>query len=187
MSLKTKLTALSVILWVVIADQLSKWAVMEKLIAPRQSPPPETQGFWEWFCEAGKLDFTRIEVLPFFNWVMVWNRGVSFGMLQSGGPFGAYFMAGLALVISALFLIWMFKTDSKIVRFSIALVIGGALGNVIDRLRFGAVADFLDFHAGGWHWPAFNVADSCITLGIALIIIDGLFFERRKSGRDGNA
>jgi signal peptidase II len=175
--MKAKITGLIFSLILIIADQLSKWAVMEKIIAPALEVERESFNFFEWIINAQQLDFIRIEILPFFNWVMVWNKGVSFGMFQGATP---YLMIAVALVITGIFLIWMLRTDNKLIIASASLVIGGALGNVIDRFRFGAVADFLDFHIAGLHWPAFNLADSCITVGIALIIMDGLFFEPKK-------
>jgi signal peptidase II len=175
--MKRQFAALLFIPFIIAADQLSKWAVMEKIIAPANDLARPSLGFFEWLVTGEKLDFTKVEVLPFFNWVMVWNKGISFGMLQSDTQAGVYMMMAFAVLISLFFLIWMFRTDNRLVIFAISLVVGGAIGNVIDRFRFGAVADFLDFHIGDMHWPAFNLADSCITLGIAFIIIDGLFFE----------
>lgn len=121
------------------------------------------------------------EILPFFNLVHVWNRGVSFGLFNHEHS-GAWILAGLSLAITALFLVWLWRVDHKGLALAIGAVIGGAVGNVIDRVRFGAVVDFLDFHVRDWHYPAFNVADSAIVLGIAYIVLDGLFFEpKRKS------
>lgn len=122
------------------------------------------------------------EILPFFNLVHVWNRGVSFGIFNHDHS-GAWILAGMALLITALFLVWLWKADHKPMALAIGAVIGGALGNVIDRIRFGAVVDFLDFHAFGWHYPAFNVADCAVVLGIAYIILDGLFFEPKRKSR----
>lgn len=113
-----------------------------------------------------------IEVTPFFNLVLVWNKGVSFGMLGSGD-----FTTVLSLFAAAVTVIlirWLWKTTSTLLSISLSLIIGGAIGNIIDRIRFGAVADFLDFHALGHHWPAFNVADAAICIGVALIFLDGL-------------
>lgn len=125
------------------------------------------------------LDGRIIEVLPFFNLVLVWNRGISFGLFNHDNGLAPYVLAGLSMIIVAAFVIWMMKTARPVIIYGAALVIGGALGNVIDRFRFGAVVDFLDFHAFGWHWPAFNVADAAIVIGIALILFDGLFLEPR--------
>ena len=79
-----------------------------------------------------------------------------------------------AILISIALAIWMWRVHETLLAVALALVIGGAVGNVIDRIRFGAVVDFLDFHVGGWHWPAFNIADSAITIGVILLILDSL-------------
>ncbi len=122
-----------------------------------------------------------IEVLPFFNLVMVWNSGVSFGMFQSGGLLGRWLLSGLALVIVAVLLRWLARAETRLLAWGLGLVIGGALGNVVDRVVWGRVADFFDAHLAGWHWPAFNIADAAIVIGAALLVYDGLFGAR---GRD---
>lgn len=119
-----------------------------------------------------------IEVTPFFNLVMVWNRGVSFGMFSEQNQ--PLLLICLSLVICGVLLVWLFKAESRAVALAIGLVIGGALGNVIDRVRFGAVADFFDFYIENWHWPAFNIADSCIFIGVVVLCIDSMFMHRHK-------
>jgi signal peptidase II len=119
-----------------------------------------------------------IEVLPFFNLVTVWNYGISFGMFNSGSAGGSVIFVGLALAIVVALLVWLRSVTTPLVAAALGLVIGGAIGNVIDRLRFGAVFDFLDFHVAGWHWPAFNVADSAICIGVFLLCIDALFLTQ---------
>ena len=116
-----------------------------------------------------------IEVLPFFNLVLAWNRGISFGMFGGLGDWGPWALVALAFVISVVLARWMVKAENRLTQVSLALIIGGALGNVIDRIRFGAVVDFLDVHVLGYHWPAFNVADSAITVGAAILILESLF------------
>ncbi|MFN3826627.1 MAG: signal peptidase II [Micavibrio sp.] len=125
------------------------------------------------------------EILPFFNLVHVWNRGISFGMFNHDHS-GAWILAAVALAITAAFTVWLWKADNKGMAIAIGAVIGGALGNVIDRIRFQAVVDFLDFHAFGWHYPAFNIADSAVVLGIAYIILDGLFWEPKRKQQAEN-
>lgn len=110
----------------------------------------------------------------FFNLVMVWNHGVSFGMLSEPGTQVRYFLIGVALVIVAIMGLWLYHCTTRWVAGAIGLVIGGAIGNVIDRIRFGAVADFFDFHLYGVHWPAFNIADASIFIGVALLVWDSL-------------
>ncbi len=118
-----------------------------------------------------------IPVLPFFNLVLVWNRGVSFGMFGDGSA-GPWLLVLLAVGIVAALLWWLRKAEGLLSVASLGLIIGGAVGNVIDRLVHGAVVDFLDFHAAGWHWPAFNVADSAITVGVVLLLAESLFPSR---------
>ena len=121
-----------------------------------------------------------IEVTGFFNLVPVWNSGVSFGLLDSDSPWGQPLLIALAAAISAFLVVWMCKAESLFVARAIGLTLGGALGNVIDRFIHGGVVDFLDFHASGAHWPAFNVADAAITSGVALLLFDALIVERTK-------
>ena len=110
-------------------------------------------------------------VTPFFNLVLVFNRGAAFSFLAGAGGWQKWFFVVLALAISAWLAVLLRRhAGERLLSLSLSLILGGALGNVVDRLRFGAVADFLDFHAAGWHWPAFNVADSAITVGVALML-----------------
>lgn len=168
-----------IIAFILIADQITKWAILEWMIKPAINPAFSSFGFIDWISQSlPRLPFTSIEILPFFNIVMVWNEGVSFGMLGNLGPWP---LIAVSFAISAIFVVWMWRACAWQQLLSSAMIVGGALGNIIDRLRFGAVADFLDFHAFGWHYPAFNLADSCITLGIALLLLDSLFWEPRRN------
>ena len=166
---------------VCLIDQLSKWYITETVIKPKiESLITPTLGFFEWLNDApARLPFTSIEVFPYFNIVMVWNTGVSFGMFSQNSELGPMILSGLSLFIIVFFTVWLFRSNSNADRFAIALIIGGALGNILDRLRFGAVIDFLDFHAFGWHYPAFNVSDSCVVIGVFLLIIRSFFFENQ--------
>lgn len=123
----------------------------------------------------------RVEVLPVFNLVLVWNPGVSFGMLNGLGDAGRWLLTGLALAIAACLLVWLRRAESRGTATALGLVLGGAVGNVVDRLRHGAVVDFLDFHLAGVHWPAFNLADSAICAGAALLLLDGLRRPRART------
>jgi len=143
---------------IIVLDQATKWWILAVVMQPPQ----------------------RIPVTGFFDLVLVMNRGVSFGML--GGAPG---WVGSALIVFAALLavalgIWMWRAQNMLLGLSLGLVIGGAVGNVIDRVRFGAVVDFLDFYVGNYHWPAFNVADSAITVGVILLILDSLKSESPK-------
>lgn len=147
-------------LFIIIADQISKIWMMMLLFKDDLTA------------------FNRIEVLPFFNLVTVWNKGVSFGMFSNDTDIGPYFLVALSLVIVVGFAFWLFRTKSLVNHIGIGLVIGGAIGNVIDRIRFGAVFDFLDFHVAGYHWPAFNLADSAICVGVFILMIYAFLFEK---------
>jgi len=118
------------------------------------------------------------EVTPFFNVVTVWNTGVSFGMLQSQSGMAPMLLSGLALAIVIALFVWLRRAENRLVAGALGLIIGGALGNTFDRLVFGAVFDFLDFHAVGYHWPAFNVADSAIVVGVVALLYDGVVRKR---------
>ena len=159
--MKPKLCGILIALIIIVLDQITKATIM------------------------GRIETGDITVLPFFNLVLVWNRGISFGMLPHGMA-GPYVLVALSLVITSGFVVWLWRADHRGLAVAIGAVIGGALGNVIDRLRFGAVVDFLDFHIGNMHWPAFNVADSAICVGIAFIIADGLFFEPKRKGSENH-
>ena len=138
--------------------------------------------------KAWMLDYLAVEgplgrgqfvaVADFLNLVVVWNRGVSFGMFSGHLDAMRWALSGLAILVSLILAVWLFRTRDRLVALGLGCVIGGAIGNVVDRVRFGAVFDFLDFHAYGYHWPAFNIADSGIFVGVAALLIDGLFSRR---------
>ncbi len=153
---------------VIVLDQMTKaWTI--DVMRPL--------GVWETPFHSS----TRIEVLPFFDLVMAWNRGVSFGIFNNGGPWNAMLLSVLSAVICVALVAWMRKVQSLPVSLALGGIVGGALGNVIDRVRFGAVADFLDVHVMGYHWPAFNLADSAITVGAILLVLDSLFARPNSS------
>jgi len=171
---------ISLAIFIIIADQLSKWAVMEYILRPLNSADSATRSLIEWIADApDRLPYVSTQILPFFNFVVVWNQGVSFGMLRNDSNYGPYLLIALSFAIVIGFLIWMFRTHNRVHHFCIALVIGGAIGNVIDRFRFGAVFDFLDFHVLGFHWPAFNIADSAIVVGVFVLMLYAFLFERK--------
>jgi len=146
---------------VAVADQASKWAVLDRLA---DMAPPRI-----------------IEVTGFFNLVLTLNTGVSFGMLGGETAWKPMALSTLALVIVVALLVWLKRQPEPLLALAVGLVAGGAIGNSIDRLRFGGVVDFLDFHLGDWHWYAFNVADSTIAVGVAVLVLDGLFQRRDGS------
>jgi signal peptidase II len=151
--------AILTITMVMLADQLSKWYMLE-MVKIAERPP--------------------IEVTSFFNLVMVWNKGVSFGMLSQSQDWMPWLLIAVAIVISGILSVWLWRSQDRFISLALGLVIGGALGNVIDRVRFKAVADFFDFHMMGYHWPAFNIADSAICVGVALLLWDGLIRSKRS-------
>ncbi len=122
-----------------------------------------------------------IEVTPFFNIVLAWNRGVSFGMFNEASTYGPHLLTALALVIVVALSVWLYKAETRFTALALGLIIGGALGNVIDRVQFGAVVDFLDFHAMGYRWPAFNVSDASICIGAAMLVLESLFQPGKTS------
>ena len=113
-----------------------------------------------------------VVVTPFFNLVLVYNSGAAFSFLAGAGGWQKWFFVVLALGISAWLLsLLRHHAQERLLPTALSLILGGALGNVIDRLRFDVVVDFLDFHLAGYHWPAFNVADSAISVGVALMLL----------------
>lgn len=145
----------------VIADRLSKIAALEAL-APGE----------------------RLEVTGFFNLVLVFNRGAAFSFLADASGWQTLLFAAIALG-AALVVSWLIlrAPGRRLLCTGLALILGGALGNLVDRLLYGHVVDFVDLHAFGWHWPAFNLADSGITLGAGLVILEG-FLRRDGEARD---
>ena len=121
-----------------------------------------------------------INVFSFLDLTPVENRGISFGLFQDSGDIGRWVIAIFALFIVIFLAVWLRKQQFKFPAFCLGLVIGGALGNVIDRLRQGWVIDFIDFHIGNWHWPAFNFADTFITCGVILLLIDNLLRTQKR-------
>ena len=151
--------AMALVVITLIADQLSKQLLLSYLM------------------KAGAI----MPVIDgFFRLVIVWNRGVSFGLMgdQALPP---WVLSAVAIAVCIGLFIWLRRTDRPLTGWGIGLVMGGAIGNVIDRARWGAVFDFADFHIGHWHWPAFNIADSAIVVGVGLMLIDSLVGEKQRA------
>jgi lipoprotein signal peptidase len=130
-------------------------------------------------------DLRQVVLLPVLNLTMVWNQGVTFGLLNGLGSWSHFVLAGIALaVVGALFL-WLRRADNALAALSIGSIAGGAVGNVIDRLRYGAVVDFIHAHIGAWSWYVFNVADAAIVCGVAVLILETQFLRRSKPGPGG--
>lgn len=134
------------------------------------------------FVQASFAYGERLPVTDFFNLVFVLNPGAAFSFLAGAGGWQKPVLLGFGMIVSAVIAFWLVRNPmNRLAAFGFAAVLGGALGNVIDRARHGAVVDWLDFHVAGWHWPAFNVADIGITVGAAALIIDAMFVAPRKS------
>src|SRR3989440_12921271 len=124
----------------------------------------------------------RLELASFLNLVLVYNKGAAFSFLSDAAGWQTPLLVLFALAAAGIVTVLMVKKpQEKLLCVGLALILGGALGNLIDRLRFGQVVDFLDFHAASWHWPAFNVADSAITIGAALLIIEGFVHHEGRA------
>ena len=140
-------------------DQLTKWWLLEVFHIAERAPVRLTENF---------------------ALVMAWNKGVSFSMLSHSSEWMPYVLSALAVVISAVLVRLYLKTEHRLEHVGYAMVIGGALGNVVDRLRFGAVADFFYVHIGDLGWPAFNIADMAICCGVGLLLLSMLKYPARS-------
>jgi signal peptidase II len=140
---------------VVLADQISKHFILRHFLP---LPP----------------DLRFLAVTPSLNFVLSMNRGVTFGMFNDGGMANAVVFSVVALAVAGGMLVWLWRVDRVWLAVAIGLVVGGAVGNIVDRARFGGVVDFIDFYIGSWHWYTFNVADSCICVGVAMLLLDSL-------------
>ncbi len=169
---------------VMMLDQITKWAATELYLKPRLGMG-NGMNFFDWLINLPPIipSGSGFKITSFLNIVMVWNTGVSFGFLSNFGPYMPYILIGVACFIIGLFLFWMLQTHDQIQGICCALIIGGAFGNIIDRLRFGAVIDFIDMHALGLHWPAYNIADAMIVIGVGMLIITSFAFDRKTKQR----
>lgn len=140
---------------VFVADQLSKWWIVSILDLPTRR---------------------QIEVLPFFDLSMVWNQGVSFGMFQAGSPVGRIVLVLFSLGVVGFLVKWLLDAQRRLQAVFLGMIIGGALGNALDRVIYGAVVDFLDFSGLYFKW-VFNIADSAISVGVALLVFDSFFVK----------
>ena len=146
---------------IVAADQLTKWLVL---------------GYFE-------NRYPRVELTGFFNLVLVFNKGAAFSLFAQVAGWQTPLLAAFALAAAVIVSVLIVRNPGRgLLRLGLALILGGALGNLIDRLRFGHVVDFLDFHALGWHWPAFNVADSAISVGAVILILEGFVHHEKRAG-----
>ena len=141
---------------VIMFDQVSKWLMVTWLSL-----------------------YETVIVMPYFNLTMVHNEGAAFSFLAQAGGWQRWFFIGLALIISVVLLVWLakLKPTEKLEAISLSLILGGALGNVIDRISYGYVIDFIDLYIGDNHWPVFNIADSAICIGAILLVADSFKSE----------
>jgi signal peptidase II len=125
--------------------------------------------------------YQSIPILPMFNLLHVHNNGAAFSFLSEAGGWQRWFFAAMALGISVVLAVWLSRLQKteKLLAVALSLVLGGAIGNLIDRLAYGYVIDFLDVYYQNWHWPAFNIADSAITLGVALLLLESLGIDKK--------
>jgi len=124
-----------------------------------------------------------IEVTSFFRLVMVWNSGVSFGMF-SGGETTRWILIGLSTFISLVLVVWLARAKERLLGYALGMILGGAIGNIIDRIHYGRVADFFDFDLYFMRWPAFNIADILIVCGVAVMLVQSLFFDENSSKKN---
>ena len=148
---------------VLAADQASKWWILHDLDLPA---------------------LRQVELLPVLNFTMVWNQGVTFGLLNGYGEWGRLVLAVVSLAVVAALAVWLRRAETRLVAVSIGAIAGGAVGNVVDRLRYGAVVDFIHAHVetrwGDFSWYVFNLADAAIVCGVIALVIDSQWPRRAR-------
>jgi len=128
-----------------------------------------------WVLDGLALEATGpIRILPWLDFVLVWNRGVSYGLFQQDSDLGRWLLVGVTIVATVALATWMARTTSRLSAVALGFVVGGAVGNGVDRVVYGAVVDFVHFHVADFSWYVFNVADAAIVVGAALIVLDAL-------------
>jgi signal peptidase II len=123
-----------------------------------------------------------VTLAPVLDLMVVWNRGISYGLFQQNSEGGRWALVGVSIVAAVALSVWMARTPSRFLAAALALLVGGAIGNAIDRIVYGAVFDFIHFHVGTWSWYVFNVADAAIVAGVVGLLYDGFVLERRRAG-----
>ena len=139
---------------IIIIDQLTKYIAVAKL----------------------KI-YEAVTVMPMFNFTLMHNEGAAFSFLSDAGGWQRWFFTAVSLIVSVLLVVWIkkLKAEEKVQALAFSLILGGAIGNLIDRVRLGYVVDFIDVYYNTAHWPAFNIADSAITIGVIVLIVDTVF------------
>ncbi|SRR5579883_227060 len=127
-------------------------------------------------------EYQPVVITPFFNFTLAYNKGAAFSFLNGASGWQTWFFGTLAVIVSVGILIWMFRNTFKQywINIALALIIGGALGNLFDRIYYGCVTDFIQVHAGHLYWPVFNLADSAVCVGAVMLILDA-FFKKKKT------
>lgn len=137
-----------------LTDRLSKWWLIDVFLIEERVVVP---------------------VLPFFDLVMAWNKGISYGLFQADTLVGRSILAGFAIIVCIVLFVWLARVNNHLMAVSLGLIIGGAVGNIYDRIVFGAVADFFSLHGYGFYWYIFNIADVWIAIGVGLMMYDAFF------------
>ena len=129
--------------------------------------------------------FARVAVTPFFDLVLVWNRGISYGLFQAGSPAQVWLLVAVKTAITLALLVWLWRNRDPLVAVALGLLVGGAIGNTVDRVVHGAVVDFVSLHAAGFYWYVFNLADVWVVAGVALLLYDAFMGGRRDGAASG--
>lgn len=161
--------SLLIALTVFLADQVSKISLLELVFRPEGvigAPFPSQR---------------IVEILPFFQLRLAWNPGISFSLFNSGEDVTVVLLIVAQLAIVSWLVWWIRSAETRLMQAALGCIVGGALGNILDRFLYGAVVDFLDFHAAGYHFPTFNLADSAISIGVALWLLDA-YLQRPHHG-----
>ena len=139
--------------------------------------------FTKWLAQASLIPYQPVPVIPMFNLTLAYNTGAAFSMLSDASGWQRWFFVSLAIVVVIVLFswVWRMRADERLHAISITLILGGALGNLIDRLLHGYVVDFLDVYYGSYHWPIFNIADSAITVGVVVLIIDMFINQKNET------
>ena len=158
---RNRLTALGLATMAVVfaADQASKLWILQGLDLPQRG---------------------RVDLLPVLSFTMVWNPGVTFGLFKADGAWGPLVLVAVAVAIVAGLALWLRRAETRLAALSLGAIAGGAAGNVLDRLRFGAVVDFIHLHVGDWSWYVFNVADAAIVCGVVALVLEGVLPRGRR-------
>lgn len=122
-----------------------------------------------------------VELAPFVNLIVVWNRGISYGLFQQNSDFGRWVLIAVSILAAIGLSLWIRRAAGRVLAVSLGLIVGGALGNVIDRLAYGAVFDFIQLHVGSWSWYVFNVADAAIVAGVFGLLYDSFVLDRQRT------